>query len=141
MLVKDEIHERLTAAFAPRELVVVDDSESHRGHAGYQEGGQSHFNVRMRTQAFGRMDRIARHRAVIAVLSLAGKPSHKLFQLGAFQRWTAFPKAIESDLPYPYSTCPSSPISGERSVANITFTSGVRKARGTSSKYSPGVPL
>ena len=64
MLVKDEIHERLSAAFAPRELVVVDDSESHRGHAGYQEGGQSHFNVRMRAQAFETMGRVARHRAV-----------------------------------------------------------------------------
>lgn len=64
MLVKDEIHERLTAAFAPRELDVVDDSESHRGHAGYQDGGQSHFNVRMRAQALENMSRIARHRAV-----------------------------------------------------------------------------
>ena len=64
MLVKDEIHERLSAAFDPRELTVVDDSESHRGHAGYQEGGQSHFNVRMRAQAFENMSRVARHRAV-----------------------------------------------------------------------------
>ena len=64
MLVKDEIHERLSAAFNPRELTVVDDSESHRGHAGYQEGGQSHFNVRMRAQAFETIGRVARHRAV-----------------------------------------------------------------------------
>lgn len=64
MLVSEEIHERLTAAFSPRELEVVDDSESHRGHAGYQAGGQSHFNVRMRAQAFEDMSRIARHRAV-----------------------------------------------------------------------------
>jgi BolA protein len=70
MLVKDEIHERLTAAFAPRELVVVDDSESHRGHAGYQEGGQSHFNVRMRAQAFENMKRVARHRAVHKALGV-----------------------------------------------------------------------
>lgn len=64
MLVKDEIYERLSAAFKPRELNVVDDSESHRGHAGYQEGGQSHFNVRIRAQAFENMNRVARHRAV-----------------------------------------------------------------------------
>lgn len=64
MLVKDEIHERLSAAFDPREILVVDDSESHRGHAGYQEGGQSHFNVRLRSQAFENLTRIARHRAV-----------------------------------------------------------------------------
>ncbi|MFY0597387.1 MAG: BolA family transcriptional regulator [Cognatishimia sp.] len=64
MSVKDEIHERLSAVFHPTELVVVDDSESHRGHAGFQEGGESHFNVRIRAQAFEDMSRIKRHRAV-----------------------------------------------------------------------------
>lgn len=68
MSVKDEIHERLSATFDPSELVVVDDSESHRGHAGYQEGGESHFNVRIRAQAFEKMSRIARHRAVHSAL-------------------------------------------------------------------------
>lgn len=64
MRVEDEIREKLQAAFQPRELVVVDDSESHRGHAGYQEGGQSHFNVRIGAEAFESMSRIQRHRAV-----------------------------------------------------------------------------
>jgi len=36
----------LTAAFAPSELIVVDDSESHRGHSGFKEGGETHFNVK-----------------------------------------------------------------------------------------------
>lgn len=64
MSVKDEIYERLSAAFSPSALEVVDDSESHRGHAGYQEGGESHFNVKIRAEAFDKMTRIARHRAV-----------------------------------------------------------------------------
>lgn len=64
MSVKGEIYERLSAAFNPSALEVVDDSESHRGHAGYQEGGESHFNVRIRAEAFDKMSRIARHRAV-----------------------------------------------------------------------------
>lgn len=68
MRVKDEIYERLSAAFTPRELDVVDDSESHRGHAGFQEGGESHFNVRIRAQGFDNMSRIARHRAVHTAL-------------------------------------------------------------------------
>ncbi|MDF3414102.1 BolA family transcriptional regulator [Sulfitobacter sp. M57] len=59
-----EIEARLQAALSPRELDVVDDSESHRGHAGFQEGGESHFNVRIRSEAFNGMSRIARHRAV-----------------------------------------------------------------------------
>ncbi|WP_171102425.1 MULTISPECIES: BolA family transcriptional regulator [unclassified Ruegeria] len=64
MTVTDEIRECLQAAFDPTELEVVDDSESHRGHAGYQEGGESHFNVRIRAAAFDGQSRVARHRAV-----------------------------------------------------------------------------
>lgn len=64
MTVTDEIRTRLQAAFDPRELEVVDDSESHRGHAGYQDGGESHFNVRIRASAFEGQSRVARHRAV-----------------------------------------------------------------------------
>ena len=63
-----EIEERLRAAFSPRELEVVDDSESHRGHAGFQEGGESHFDVRIRSDAFEGQSRVARHRAVHAAL-------------------------------------------------------------------------
>ncbi|MGX9349874.1 BolA family protein [Shimia sp. W99] len=64
MSVTQEIHDRLNAAFEPRELDVVDDSERHRGHAGYQEGGESHFNVYIRAGAFEGQSRVARHRAV-----------------------------------------------------------------------------
>lgn len=64
MSVTDEIRTRLEAAFAPETLEVVDDSESHRGHAGYQDGGESHFNVMIRADAFAKMSRVARHRAV-----------------------------------------------------------------------------
>ncbi|WP_170409333.1 BolA family protein [Ruegeria atlantica] len=64
MTVTDEIQTCLQAAFDPRELEVVDDSESHRGHAGFQEGGESHFNVRIRARAFEGQSRVARHRAV-----------------------------------------------------------------------------
>lgn len=63
-----EIEDRLKAAFEPRELEVVDDSESHRGHAGFQEGGETHYNVRIRSETFKGMNRLARHRAVHAAL-------------------------------------------------------------------------
>ena len=56
MRVSDEIAEKLNEAFSPRELEVVDDSASH--------AGQSHFNVRIRADAFAGQSRIARHRAV-----------------------------------------------------------------------------
>ena len=64
MAVQAEIEERLTTAFSPRELKVVDESEQHRGHAGYQEGGESHWRVTIASEDFAGMSRIARHRAV-----------------------------------------------------------------------------
>lgn len=64
MSVADEIGTRLTKAFAPRLLEVDDESERHRGHAGYREGGESHFRVRIASDAFQGMNRVARERAV-----------------------------------------------------------------------------
>ena len=63
-----EIEDRLRKAFAPHALEVRDDSERHRGHAGYQEGGESHFHVVIRAPGFEGQSRIARHRAVHAAL-------------------------------------------------------------------------
>lgn len=64
MRLDEEIRDRLTRAFAPDHLEVDDESERHRGHAGWREGGQTHFRVTIAADAFGPMSRIARHRAV-----------------------------------------------------------------------------
>lgn len=68
MPVIDEMREKLEAAFQPRHLEIRDDSEAHRGHAGYQEGGESHFQVDIAADSFGPMTRIERHRAVHTAL-------------------------------------------------------------------------
>lgn len=65
---EERIRGKLTAAFDPVELEVTDDSEKHRGHGGYREGGQTHFNVAIRARAFNGMSRVARQRAVYSVL-------------------------------------------------------------------------
>jgi len=64
----EKIETRLREAFAPRVLDVVDESERHRGHAGYQEGGESHYRVTIESEAFQGLGRIERHRAVHAAL-------------------------------------------------------------------------
>lgn len=63
----DAIRAALTAAFAPTELDVVDDSHHHIGHAGATQG-HGHFSVRIVGAAFSGMTPIARHRAVYAAL-------------------------------------------------------------------------
>jgi BolA family transcriptional regulator, general stress-responsive regulator len=68
MRIADEIHARLTEAFAPVVLTVTDESEQHRGHGGWREGGETHFRVTMEAAELAPMTRIARHRAVHAAL-------------------------------------------------------------------------
>lgn len=68
MSVSAEIRAKLEAALAPDALDVIDESESHRGHAGWREGGETHFRVVMRAAAFTGQSRIARHRAVHSAL-------------------------------------------------------------------------
>ena len=60
---------RLEAEFAPIELEVRDDSERHRGHSGWREGGETHFHVRMRAAAFDGLSRVERQRRVHAALA------------------------------------------------------------------------
>ena len=64
MPIADEIKASLTANFSPVRLEIVDDSESHRGHGGWRDGGETHFNVLIRAPAFAPMSRIDRHRAI-----------------------------------------------------------------------------
>ena len=58
----------LTLAFAPSELIVIDDSESHRGHGGYKEGGETNYNVKIRSKVFLGMSRISAHSAIMSEL-------------------------------------------------------------------------
>lgn len=54
----------LAAAFSPSELEIRDESELHRGHAGHSEAGETHYAIRIRAEALGKLSRVARHRAV-----------------------------------------------------------------------------
>ncbi len=64
----DEIEARLRAGFEVTELAVEDESEQHRGHSGWREGGQTHFHVRLQSPDLAGMSRLARHRAVHGAL-------------------------------------------------------------------------
>jgi BolA protein len=66
---RDIIAEKLTKAFAPERLDVVDESHQHAGHAGARPGGETHFSVYIVSQAFRGKSRIDRHRMVNAALA------------------------------------------------------------------------
>ena len=59
-----EIEQRLRAALAPARLVVTNDSSRHRGHAGDDGSGESHFTVEIESERFAGMSRVERQRAV-----------------------------------------------------------------------------
>lgn len=63
----EKMRERLTAAFAPLELDIRDDSHKHAGHGGGAQG-HGHFSVRIVSATFAGMAPLARHRAVYAAL-------------------------------------------------------------------------
>jgi len=73
MRVADSIRQKLTAAFAPQSLDVVDESHRHAGHAGATRDdgsqGETHFHVRLVTAAFDGVSRVERQRRVHAVLA------------------------------------------------------------------------
>ncbi|MBI5114045.1 MAG: BolA family transcriptional regulator [Rhodovulum sp.] len=69
MLVRDIMTEKLSAAFAPARLEVIDESHRHEGHAGARPGGQTHFRVRIVAEAFRGRSRLDRHRLINQALA------------------------------------------------------------------------
>ena len=79
MTVKDEIEEALRRVLAPDSLVVTDESEQHRGHSGWREGGETHFRVEIRSARFSGMTRLQSHQ-------LSPSPLDKLHALSISTR-------------------------------------------------------
>ena len=62
------ITQTLQERLQPTELTVTDESEQHHGHAGWREGGETHFRVNIVSEAFSGKSRVERHRLVNEVL-------------------------------------------------------------------------
>jgi len=78
MNVAAEIRQRL-AALDPVELDLADESEQHRGHAGYQAGGNTHWRLTIVSPRFAGQPVVARHRMVYEALgNLMQNPIHAL---------------------------------------------------------------
>ena len=64
MTVATELRAALERTLTPSELEIVDESARHHGHAGWREGGETHFRIRMASPRFAGLSRVARHRLV-----------------------------------------------------------------------------
>ena len=65
----ERIRDKLERRLAPSALEVVDESHLHAGHAGWREGGGTHFRVTVVSRAFEGRTRLARHRLVNETLA------------------------------------------------------------------------
>ena len=75
----DEMTRLLTAAFAPTQLAVINDSARHHGHSGDDGSGESHFTVEIESAAFAGVSRLQRQRMVNAALGdIPGRRVHAL---------------------------------------------------------------
>jgi BolA protein len=73
-----EIRHRL-ASLEPLEVDLVDESEGHRGHAGYREGGNTHWRLAIVSPRFAGHSVVERHRMVYRALgNLMQNPIHAL---------------------------------------------------------------
>ncbi len=77
MSIETDIRDKLSAAFAPDTLQVVNESHLHAGHhhgdsdhhGAFDGSGETHFRVRIASAAFAGRTRLERHRAVNAALA------------------------------------------------------------------------
>ncbi len=63
-----EMLRRLNSSLAPTRLELIDDSEMHRGHGGYNPAGESHFSLLIESPAFNGKLRVERQRMVYSAL-------------------------------------------------------------------------
>jgi BolA protein len=75
MRLADIITQKLTNAFTPDSVLVIDESRLHEGHAGSRPGGETHFRIDIVSKAFAGKSRLDRHRMINALLTeeLAGR--------------------------------------------------------------------
>ncbi len=70
---RETMEAKLSSAFAPQFLRVVDESDKHAGHLGHDgdagHGGETHFRVQIVSDRFAGKSRLERHRAVNQLLA------------------------------------------------------------------------
>ena len=63
-----EMVRRLHSTLSPTAVELIDDSEQHRGHGGYNPAGESHFTLKIESPAFAGKNRVERQRMIYAAL-------------------------------------------------------------------------
>lgn len=67
--VAKEMEVKLQAAFTPRKLELIDESNQHHGHSGAHPSGESHFRLRISANILDGKSRVAQHRLIHEALA------------------------------------------------------------------------
>lgn len=73
MALKDDIYEILQEGLQPQVINVENQSHKHKGHAGDDGSGESHFSIYIVSDGFEGQSRIERHRMIFGILQNAFK--------------------------------------------------------------------
>lgn len=77
--VASEMLKRLNSALSPARIELIDESEKHLGHSGYNPAGESHFTLHIESGDFVGKSRIERQRMIYRALGdLMGGRVHAL---------------------------------------------------------------
>ena len=77
--VATEMLDRLDSAFPGANVELIDDSEKHLGHGGYNPAGESHFTLLIESADVAGKSRVERQRMIHAALGeLVGNRVHAL---------------------------------------------------------------
>ncbi|MBH61940.1 MAG: BolA family transcriptional regulator [Alphaproteobacteria bacterium] len=69
MSVAESIQSKLSEAFSPTDLNIIDESHLHAGHIGARPEGETHFRVDIVSAAFAGVSRVERQRMIHRVLA------------------------------------------------------------------------
>ena len=82
--VATEMLMRLNSALSPTRMELVDDSEKHLGHGGYNPAGESHFTLKIESDAFTGKSRVERQRMIYKALGELMRERVHALQIRAF---------------------------------------------------------
>lgn len=63
------LNKKLQAALSPTVLEIIDESTLHAGHTGAVPGKSTHFRIKITSEKFRGLSKVAQHRLVYAVLA------------------------------------------------------------------------
>lgn len=64
----DIITKKINSSISVTSLDIEDDSARHAGHAGWKQGGETHFNIRITSPDFKGLSKVQIHRLIYDIL-------------------------------------------------------------------------